>query len=35
MANTNKIDAREVLVYLNQLGYTNISAQILKEFLTG
>lgn len=35
MADKNKIDAKEVLLYLNQLGYTNISAHILKDFLTG
>lgn len=35
MADPIKIDAKEVLLYLNQLGYTNISAQTLKEFLTG
>ncbi|XP_057668467.1 uncharacterized protein LOC130901262 [Diorhabda carinulata] len=28
-----KIDPREVLIYLNKLGYTNISAQQLKEFI--
>lgn len=35
MSNSNQIDAKEVLAYLNQLGYTNISAHILKDFLTG
>lgn len=29
------IKADEVLAYLNRLGYTNISATMLKEFLTG
>ncbi|XP_050310482.1 uncharacterized protein LOC126746327 isoform X1 [Anthonomus grandis grandis] len=28
-----RIDPREVLAYLNELGYTNISAQQLKEFI--
>lgn len=37
MSNRNKIkiDAKEVLEYLNQLGYTNITAHLLKDFLTG
>lgn len=35
MANAHQIDAKDVLSYLNQLGYTNISAYILKDFLTG
>lgn len=30
-----KIDPRDVLSYLNELGYTNISAQQLKEFIIG
>lgn len=29
------IRADEVLMYLNHLGYKNISAKVLKEFLTG
>ncbi|KAJ8942231.1 hypothetical protein NQ314_010131 [Rhamnusium bicolor] len=32
---SQKIDPREVLAYLNELGYTNINAQQLKEFITG
>lgn len=35
MCTNYKINAKEVLLYLNQLGYTNISAHTLKEFLTG
>lgn len=35
MSTNYKINAKEVLLYLNQLGYTNISAHTLKEFLTG
>ncbi|KAJ8985276.1 hypothetical protein NQ317_007063 [Molorchus minor] len=31
---SQKIDPREVLIYLNELGYTNINAQQLKEFIT-
>lgn len=30
-----RAEAREVLAHLNQLGYTQISAQQLKEFLKG
>lgn len=30
---SSKIDPREVLTYLNELGYTNITAQQLKEFI--
>ncbi|CAG9834725.1 unnamed protein product [Diabrotica balteata] len=29
----NSIDPKEVLIYLNELGYTNLSAQQLKEFI--
>lgn len=32
---SEKIDPREVLAYLNELGYTNITAQQLKEFIKG
>lgn len=35
MVDKSTIDAKQVLMYLNQLGYTNISAHILKDFLTG
>ncbi|XP_018564388.1 hydrolethalus syndrome protein 1 homolog isoform X2 [Anoplophora glabripennis] len=31
---SQKIDPREVLTYLNELGYTNINAQQLKDFIT-
>lgn len=30
-----KISAAEVLEYLNELGYVNINAQQLKEFMQG
>lgn len=30
-----KLDPREVLYYLNDLGYRNITAQQLKEFMKG
>lgn len=30
---SQKIDPREVLIYLNELGYTNITAQQLKDFI--
>lgn len=30
-----KIDPKQVLEYLNELGYTNITAQQLKEFIIG
>ncbi|XP_060529021.1 uncharacterized protein LOC132703656 [Cylas formicarius] len=30
---SQKIDPREVLTYLNELGYTNINAQQLKDFI--
>lgn len=32
---SQKIDPREVLTYLNELGYVNINAQQLKDFITG
>ncbi|CAH1118930.1 unnamed protein product [Phaedon cochleariae] len=31
---SHKINPREVLLYLNELGYTNVTAQQLKEFIT-
>lgn len=30
-----KLDPKEVLQYLNELGYYNINAQQLKEFMKG
>uniref|UniRef100_A0A6P7FD51 Uncharacterized protein LOC114328150 n=1 Tax=Diabrotica virgifera virgifera TaxID=50390 RepID=A0A6P7FD51_DIAVI len=30
---SESIDPKEILIYLNELGYTNISAQMLKEFI--
>jgi hypothetical protein len=30
-----RISSQEVLAYLNQLGYNNINAQQLKEFVKG
>lgn len=32
---SQNIEPREVLSYLNELGYTNINAQQLKEFIIG
>lgn len=32
---SKSIEPREVLSYLNELGYTNINAHQLKEFIIG
>lgn len=32
---SSSLDPRDVLAYLNELGYTNITAQQLKDFVKG